>query len=349
MVLRKLAQALSGLSVRLYAHWPSWLVETLSRVGAGNGTPEGRAGREGVLQVLQIAMEEVDRAELPNNLRLAYLATVTDAVPFLVNTLQSSLSATDVSPAEANAALDCFGSLLLAGQLNHANLETLYPLLLPFLTNEQTVTAACSAVSEIVERSSGVSGGLGVTKFVNRQRCYELVRHWCCTEFVQQAVRSAAEEGEPDEETRDVMRLVCTVGELFVEFLFEPMPAAARQVAGAIELTLSSPETATFFYLLLAMSGFPGHSVEALGVNLLPDMCWMTLQESCSDVGLVFGSGQGREGRTGWEEHWPIVKAVWEALAETQRSRTTYPPRSETRTWPKGERPRVPRVALPAS
>jgi len=342
VVFRKLAAGVAGLSVRMFGEWADWLGEVLSVVEAGDREVAGGGGegtaQEGVLEVLRILVEEIDRAELPNNSRLAYLETVTKSIPAVTATLAASLASATASAQERNAALRSFTSLLLAGQLNHACLDQLYPLLLSHLLSPDTVVTACAAVSELVERSSGVSGGLGVTKFVSRQKCYELVVHWVCSSFVRQAVQDMVEDSEADDDTYAIMQLVVAIGELFIDFLFSPPPQAAAALApGQLSLTLGSAETSTFFQLLLAMSGFTGYTPDHYQVNVLPDMCWNSLQENCSEEGLVCGPGPGREGRVGREADWPVVKAVFEALAGVQRRRAQWPTREVVRTWPGGE------------
>lgn len=57
VVMRKLAGATAGLSLRLDG-WRDWLLEILMRVAGGG------AGREAVLEVLEVSIETVTRADL---------------------------------------------------------------------------------------------------------------------------------------------------------------------------------------------------------------------------------------------------------------------------------------------
>lgn len=62
-MLRKLASAVTSLSLRL-EDWEDWLLEVVVRVSAGDGTAGGGSGREAVLEVLAVVIEQVARAEL---------------------------------------------------------------------------------------------------------------------------------------------------------------------------------------------------------------------------------------------------------------------------------------------
>ena len=114
------------------------------------------------------------------------MSSLSSTIPHLVSTLSSSLTSSSAS--EVNSALACFVSYLNAGQLSHTELTTLYPLLLPPLSNPSTVIAACSAVEELVERSAGlsqnISGSSSATRFVNRLRTTELITSWATGPYV---------------------------------------------------------------------------------------------------------------------------------------------------------------------
>ncbi|GAA6017231.1 hypothetical protein JCM10207_002578 [Rhodosporidiobolus poonsookiae] len=332
-VLRKLAAATTALSLRLLDSWSDWLLEVVMRV-AGSG-----AAREASLEVLSVAIEEVSRAELVGSQRMAYMSSLSSTIPHLVSTLSSSL--TSSSPTEVRSALSCFIAYLNAGQLSHPELTELYPLLLPHLSNPATFVAACSAVEELIERSSGLSGSSGVTRFVNRQRTNELVAGWANSPFVQELVASAiseAHEGsEPDDDALAVFKLLTTLADHFISLLFDPPPPSAAAAAGP-SLTLSSPETHTLLRTLLALSTFPGHSLESYAVNELPSGAWLALQELGADEGLIAGEGDGREGRDGREHEWEVYRGVFEALAMGLRERARRPAEGEVQGWPKDVR-----------
>lgn len=63
MVMRKLASAITSLSLRLSDSWKDWLLHVMLRVSAGG------ARREGVLDVLGVVIEQVARAELVGDRR----------------------------------------------------------------------------------------------------------------------------------------------------------------------------------------------------------------------------------------------------------------------------------------
>ncbi|GAA6037422.1 hypothetical protein JCM8097_008565 [Rhodosporidiobolus ruineniae] len=329
-VLRKLAAAVTALSLRLEDAWKDWLLEVVMRVAASG------AGREASLEVLSVAIEEVARAELVGSKRMAYMSSLSSTTPHLVSTLSSSLTST--SPSEVNSALSCFIAYLNAGQLSHPELTTLYPLFLPHLSHPQTVIAACYAVEELIERSSGLSGSSGVTKFINRQRTNELVSGWANSAFVQQVVESATSDArdgsEPDDEAMAVFKLVTTLADHFISLLFDPPPASSPVPV----LTLASPDTHALLRTLLALSTFPGHSSESYAVNELPSGAWMALQELGADEGLVSGPGDGREGRTGREGEWAVYKEVFEHLARGLRERAKRPEEGEVKSWPRDVR-----------
>ncbi|BGP18218.1 hypothetical protein JCM10213v2_006275 [Rhodosporidiobolus nylandii] len=299
-VLRKLAAAATALSLRLEDRWKDWLLEAVMRVAASG------AGREGTLEVLSVAIEEVARAELVGSKR------------------------------EITSALTCFVSYLNAGQLSHGDLTTLYPLFLPHLTSPATCIAACGAVEELIERSSAYGTSGGVTRFMNRQRTEELVAGWGGSAFVQGVVASAvaeAQEGsEPDDEAMAVFKLLATLSEHFISsFVFDAPPSSSPVPV----LSLTSPATHTLLRTLLALSTFPGHSPESYAVNELAGGSWMALQEMGSDEGLVAGPGDGREGREGREGEWEVYRGVFEALAMGLRERARRPNEGEVRGWPK--------------
>ncbi|BGP50005.1 hypothetical protein JCM10450v2_005910 [Rhodotorula kratochvilovae] len=338
-VLRKLAAAATALSLRVEGRWQDWLLEVVMRVAGGG------AGREASLEVLSTAIEQVARAELVGSKRMSYMSSLASTIPHLVSTLSSSLSSS--SPSEVNSALSCFVSYLHAGQLSHTELTTLYPLLLPHLSNPSTAIAACSAVEELVERSSGLSeystgsSSSSVTRFINRQRTAELITGWATGPFVasvrSSAVSDARDGSEPDDEALAVFKLATTLADHHVStFLFDPPPA--NSVDPAALLTLRHPALHALLALLLELSAFPGHSAESYAVNELPQAAWLNLQELGADEGLVSGPGDGREGRVGREEDWAVYRGVWEALAGKVRERATRPREEEVKSWPKDVR-----------
>lgn len=265
------------------------------------------------------------------------MSTLSSSTPMIVSTLSSSLSSSSSPSRELNSALSCFTSFLLAGQFAHTELTTLYPLLLSHLSNSETTIAACAAVEELVERSSGLSGAVGVTRFVGRQKTEELVVGWATSEWVQGVVRDAVEAEDADDEALAVMKLVCAITEHLISFLFSSTPAAAVAAGQPPPLALSSPPTIALFHLILAITHFPGHTTESYNINEMTSGVWMALQEESSDVGLVSGDGEGREGRDGREHEWEVIKAVFSALAEGLRRRAERPKKEVVKTWPKGE------------
>lgn len=280
------------------------------------------------------------------------MSSLSSTIPHLVLTLSSSLSPPS-STAEINSALSCFVSYLNSGQLSSSELTTLYPLILPHLSNPATVVAACSAVEELVERSSGLSesGGSGLTRFVNRQRTTELVTSWVTSPFVQhvfaQAISDAREGSEPDDEALAVFKLVASLADHFITtFLFDPPPASSVPDASAV-LSLTHPAIHALLSLLIALSSFPGHTSESYLVNELACAAWTNLQEMGADgEGMVSGEGEGREGRPGKEKEWEVYRGVFVALAEGLRGRATRPSEEEVNAWPRGACSRT-HVSLP--
>lgn len=370
-VLRKLAAATTGLSLRLGSEWNDWLLEVIMRVAASG------AAREANLEVLSTAIEEIARADFvggqrsvsrstpptlpfqlvlfsaPTDLvpnRLSYMSSLSSTIPHLVSTLTSSMDPTG-KPSEVNLALSCFVAYLNAGQLSHTELTTLYPCLLPHVSRTETVVAAASALEELIERSSGLAetGGSGVTRFVNRQRTTELVRSWATGPYVRQvteeAIADAREGADPEDEAVAVFKLVSTLADhLITTFLFDPPPpsssssalSAAAQVDPSGVLTLAHPSVHALLSLLLALSTFPGYSSETYAINELPTSSWMNLQELGADEGFMPGAGDGREGRPGREAEWAAYRGVFAALADGLRSRATRPREEEFLRWPKG-------------
>lgn len=182
-----------------------------------------------------------------------------------------------------------------------------------------------------------MSGAVGVTRFVGRQKTEELVVGWATSEWVQGVVRDAVEAEDADDEALAVMKLVCAITEHLISFLFSSTPAAAVAAGQPPPLALSSPPTIALFHLILAITHFPGHTTESYNINEMTSGVWMALQEESSDVGLVSGDGEGREGRDGREHEWEVIKAVFSALAEGLRRRAERPKKEVVKTWPKGE------------
>ncbi|GAA5841296.1 hypothetical protein JCM3766R1_005019 [Sporobolomyces carnicolor] len=311
--------------------WDNWLLETVVRVAASGSS------REAVLEVLAIAIEQVQRAELTGAKRMSFMSSLSSSTPHLVDTLTASLApSATTSPSESILALSCFNSYLSAGQLSHLDLTTLYPLLIHHLTKSETIVAACSALEELVERSNGYSSsGSGVTKFMNRQRVTDLIEGWVCSDYVRETTRLAVEEASEDveDEPMAVFKLICTLAEYFIStYLFDPPPVSST-TSTSPPLTLLSPATHTLFSILVALSTFPGHSPDSsYAINELPTGSWMALQEYGADLGFTL-NGQIEEGRT--EEEWVVYKGVWNALKDGLRRRAVRPRLAEFETWPK--------------
>lgn len=259
------------------------------------------------------------------------MTKLASSLPHLITTLVSSLSQT-TSIDETNSALTCFTSFLAAGQLTHTELDPLYPLLLPHLHREQTVVNAASAIEELVERSSGMSGGRGVTRFMTRTRTEELILTWATIPAVRQVIENAIIEEDASTEALAIMKLLAILSEHFTSFLFLSVPTAST----VPHLTLSSPAVLHLLHSLLLLTTFPGHTNEIYGINDLATGVWLSLQEECSDNGLVKGGGEGREGRRGKEEEWRVVEGVFEALAEGLRKRAEWPRMEVMAEWTKG-------------
>lgn len=253
------------------------------------------------------------------------------SIPQVVTTLVSSLTST--SPGEINSALSCFTAFLTSAQLTHTSLTPLYPLLLPHLHSEATVINATTAVEELIERSSGMSESRGVTRFMTRSRTEELLLCWGCTDTVRLTIDNARAEGEASDEARATMKLLVVLGEHLTTFIFASTPTAAQNVG----LTVNSPSVLQLLLSILAISNFPGHSSESYALCDLTLGFWLAFQEECSDLGLVKGPGEGREGREGQEHAWVVVEGVFRELANGLRLRAEYPPERVLHSWKKGE------------
>ncbi|KAI5481218.1 Importin 13 [Pseudohyphozyma bogoriensis] len=331
VVLRKLAAAVTSLSLRLDDKWEDWLLEVIMRVAAGDGTPQGGSSREAVLEVLSVVIEQVTRADLVGPKRAAYMTRLASSHSHVVSTLSSSLSSAD-SYAEVNSALSCFSAFLIAGQIPHASLSTLYPLLLPPLSVAETAVEACAAVQEVIERSSGYSPGAPMTRFVSRPLTDELITGWVCSPWVKSIIAGAVEEQEAEDEALAVMKLVCAIAEHALTYIFKPGTSTHSTHRF---LTLESPEILELFRLVLAVTCFPGYATESFSTGELGLGVWMSLQEECSDEGLVSGDGDTREGRGGREAEWPVVRTIFGALADALRQRATWPASETYKTLPK--------------
>ena len=167
---------------------------------------------------------------------------------------------------------------------------------------------------------------------MSRIRTEEVVTVWAASDFVRGLIEHAIIEEEATEEELAVMKLLCVIAEHFVSFLFSNVPSSSP----IPHLTLSSPATITILQRILAITLFPGHCVESYDINEMASGVWLSLQEELSDVGLVKGSAEGREGRRGYEEHWSTVESIFRALADGLRSRAEWPKADVIANWPKG-------------
>lgn len=262
------------------------------------------------------------------------MSNLNSLTPHLVSTISSSLSPTSPS-SEINSALSCFTSYLLANQIPTQDLTTLYPLILIHLSNSQTSTKACSALEEVIERSSGVSSTGGIQRFVTRRKVEELITEWVVSDWVKKIVAGAVRDGDADEEAMGVMRLLCAIAEYFMGFLFDQTSSSQT---GSV-LKIDSPATIKFFQLLLPITFFPGHESESYNINEMTVGVWMSLQEEASDIGLVSGDGEGREGRIGREGEWAVIREIFSSLANGLRERSQWPSKGIIEDWPEGELP----------
>ena len=270
--------------------------------------------------------------------------SLTSSTPHLVQTLTSSLSQS-TSPSESILALNCFNSYLSAGQLSHPELSILYPLLISHLSNPDTIVSACSAIEELIERSNGFSttggGGSGVTKFMNRSRCSELIEGWVSSQYVTSLIHStvqeAREEGgaadEVDDDALAIFKLITTLSEYFIStYLFDAAPTTPNTPAS---LTLLSPPIHTLLSILITLTTFPGNSPDSsYTINELSNGSWMALQEYGADQGYTL-NGIKEGGERGMRE-WEVYKGVFKALSEGLRARAVRPELREFMSWPKG-------------
>ncbi|KAK4050191.1 hypothetical protein OIO90_005173 [Microbotryomycetes sp. JL221] len=348
IVLRKLSSTITSLSFQLVGNtnnkhqedndepvqeWNGWLLQVMSRLAAAG------AHRRAILQVLSVVIEQVTRAELVGIKRNRYMTDLSTSMPMVVSSLNSSLTeSTDSS--ETNAALSCFVSFLIAGQLDHSNLSILYPSIIRHLMNESTLQQACTAVEELIERGSGIGSSIGVTRFINRQRTEQLVKEWINSSMIKHIISNSitnSEETNEDEMTLAVFKLVCTICEHFITFLFTDVPTAMTTSNSQIEspLKLWDQPTIDLLQIVLSITLFPGYSTASYNINEMTNGVWLSLQEECTDLGLVYGSGPGREGRSGHEREWHVVNSVFGALAKGLRQRAVRPDAALVRTWPK--------------
>ncbi|SGY25464.1 BQ5605_C018g08621 [Microbotryum silenes-dioicae] len=257
----------------------------------------------------------------------------------IVSTLSSSLSLppSPTTFSEINSALQCFHSFLLASQFTHTDLDVLYPLILPHLHHPSTRNNAITQVEELIDRSSGTSSSVGISRYMSRIKTQHLLTEWACSTSVINTIQQALVDQDTalayaeEDDFFSILRLLSTLGEHFIGFLFSPLPPASNIPA----LTLQSPEVQTFFHLLITITLYPGHSMEVHKINELTEGCWMALQEEASDVGLVFGEGEGREGRRGREADWEVVSGVFRALLDGLRGRARRDDQELYQGWAK--------------
>jgi hypothetical protein len=264
-----------------------------------------------------------------NHFRIEYMTKLSSSTPHVVTTLAESLSSTSATIDEINSSLSCFTSFLIAGRFTHTSLDSLYSLLLPHLNREETVINAATAIEELIEQSSGLSGASSVTRFMTRSRTEHLVVHWATTPTIRDIIDHAVRDEDTTFESLAIIKLLVVLSEHFITFLFLSVPSSSTMQ----HLTLSSPPVIHLLHSLLAITTFPGHTTESYIINDFPSGVWLALQEECSDNGLVKGEGEGREGRRGKEHEWNVVEGVFEALANGLRKRAEWP---DIHSWPKG-------------
>ncbi|KAI9431177.1 ARM repeat-containing protein [Lactarius indigo] len=295
VILRKLFVALSALALRLVPQdpprWPGWIIATATALsGAGAST-------ENILDFFEIAVEEVNGADLLSAKRAQMLQSLRDAVPLVTQAIASSI-APPMDPArlgQLQSALKCFEAWIpnLPSSDITPILPSLFALLDPAAPSFQPVV---SAVLAVLSSTAFEDGAGAVTLTVP-------LLQWCAQ--AGPPVVSTAHRDGPDESASALCRLLAGLGDHSTAYLAE---------------NLHAPLVQAFLRLVLSFTALPGsygvdeeESERMLGF-------WYLFQESLWTVEFPPESDAARE-----KEMWALAKAVYAELVAVLRTKVRWP------------------------
>ncbi|KAI9508978.1 ARM repeat-containing protein [Russula earlei] len=296
VILRKLFVALSALALRLVpqdpSRWPNWIAATateLSSAGAFN---------EHVLDFLEIAVEEVNGADLLPAKRSQVLQSLSEAVPLVTQAVASSIGpSTDPTRLrQLQSALKCLEAWMPNLPSNDVTplLPSLFALLDPAAP---TFQPAVSAVLAVLSAPAFANGAGSATLTLP-------LLEWSA-QAGPPIISTTLRDG-PDDTASAFCRLLAGLGDHSIAYLTE---------------NLNSPLVQAFLHLTLSFTALPGsygvdeeESERMLGF-------WYLLQEALWSIEFPPEAEATRE-----KEMWALAKAVYAELVAALRTKVRWPP-----------------------
>lgn len=253
-------------------------------------------------------------------------------------TIKESLSASgNGSAAEVNSALRCLQGWIAKRDLNaqyanvsmhvvHADvcsslLESIYPMILPLLANEETCVAACSCIEDILLDMAFATPSRAnpILDFVASDQVGSILERAQEGRLMIVKKTNGADSGGTDQDVEGIPLA-----------LFKLLVAVFEHSYTVIIAELQTQRTIALLRRLLLLTCFPGFHASDEQVSDLGLPIWSYVQEEISDNGIVAtASGFG-------DARWATVKEVFEALVRGLQVKAQYPEDDEFVTWPKG-------------
>ncbi|KAI0262791.1 ARM repeat-containing protein [Gloeopeniophorella convolvens] len=294
VILRKLFVALSALALRLVPQdpplWPNWIIATATALSNAG------ASAEYILDFLEIAVEEVNGADLLPPKRSQMLQTLTDAVPVVTQAIGASIvpSTDPAAVRQLQSALKCLEAWI--PNLPSSNMTPLLPRLFALLDPAAPAfEPVVSAILAILSSPAFADGAGSATLTVP-------LLQWCA-QAGPPIVSTTLRDG-PDETASALCRLLAGIGDHSTTYLAE---------------NLQEPLVQTFLRLMLAFTSLPGsygadeeESERTLGF-------WYLFQEALWAVEFT------PETIVREKEMWALAKAVYAELVAALRAKVRWP------------------------
>ncbi|KAI0247835.1 ARM repeat-containing protein [Lactifluus subvellereus] len=295
VILRKLFVALSALALRLVPQdpprWPDWVITTATTLSSAG------ASTEHILDFLEIAVEEVNGADLLPTKRSQMLQSLRDAIPLVTQAIASSI-VPSTDPArlrQLQSALKCLEAWIPNLPSNDVTplLPSLFALLDPVSPTFQSAISAALAVLSAPAFADGTGSATLTLPLLQ----------WC-SQAGPPIVNVVLSQG-PDETASALCRLLAGLGDHSTTYLAE---------------NLNTPLVQAFLRLMLSFTALPGsygvdeeESERMLGF-------WYLLQEALWAVEFPPESDAARE-----KEMWALAKAVYAELVAGLRTKVRWP------------------------
>ncbi|TDL27101.1 ARM repeat-containing protein [Rickenella mellea] len=305
VTLRKLFVAISSLALKLVpgspSKWPDWIVQSVTSLSASG------ASAENILDFLAIVAEEAESSDLlpPNKAQLRQ--SLTDAIPLMNEAVLSSITRSNASSNEINAALKCFE--VWVPSLRGSDLTSIIPNLIHLLSNESAFVATSDVLQEILTKSS-LTDGAG-TKTVTEPLLDYLSREGAVI------VEQTTTNGIVDEVSHSLCKLLVALGEHSIHYF------AAN---------ISHPPIQNFLKLILSYTALPGYYGIDEEESEMTLSFWYLLQEAMWSVDFV----TDRTHTT--ENQWVVANGLYTELVATLKRKVTWPNQTQLSSWNKDQR-----------